>query len=131
MRSPAAALLMSVMLFASHRGIAQTGSGKPASPCTEWKAWHNLMPGTSPATLHITATCHFPTSGYSVELVPSNGKGKNGNVLELRKVVHKPEGMALQVLSDVPLQYTKETPTEYKTVVIRPDKVRVAVEAVH
>jgi hypothetical protein len=51
-------------------------------------------------------------------------------VLVLRKFVHKPEGMAAQVLSDIPLQYTKETTTDYKTVLIRPDKVRVKVETV-
>jgi hypothetical protein len=46
-------------------------------------------------------------------------------VLVLRKFVYKPEGMAAQVPSDILLQYTKETTTDYKTVLIRHDKVRV------
>lgn len=51
-------------------------------------------------------------------------------MLVLRKFVCKPKGMAAQVLSDIPLQYTKETTTDYETVLIRPDKVRVKVETV-
>jgi hypothetical protein len=51
--------------------------------------------------------------------------------LELKKVIHKPEGMAAQVISDVPLNYTKETTVEYETVLIKTDKVRLTVEKVH
>jgi hypothetical protein len=111
--------------------LAQETSGKAGSPCKDWKAWHNLQPGTTPATLHVTATCQFPTSGYSVELVPVTPKHDASKVYVLRKVVHKPEGMAAQVITEVPLQYTIETATEYKQVRIKPDKARVPVEKVY
>jgi hypothetical protein len=129
MRSGATIFLTLVSLVAPCASVAQS-SGKAASTCSDWKAWHNVQPGTAPATLHVTATCHFPTSGYSVELVPVN-RNEGTKVLVLRKVVHKPEGMALQVISDVPLQYTKETTADYATAWIKPDKVRVPVEKVY
>lgn len=124
------ATILILLMFAARWVEAQEPAHKPASTCTEWKAWHDVQPGTTPASLHVSATCHFPTAGYSVELVPVVKKGADARVLVLTKVVHKPEGMAAQVLSDVPLQYTKETNTDYKTVLIRPDKVRVQVETV-
>ncbi|MGC2197144.1 MAG: hypothetical protein WA628_20880 [Terriglobales bacterium] len=123
-------LLTMLAVFGSCASVAQKGGARPPSPCTQWKAWHNLQPGTAPATLHVTAACHFPTSGYSVELVPAEGK-TGTKVLTLRKVVHKPESMALQVISEVPLQYTVETASQYKEVRIKPDKVRVPVERVY
>ena len=111
-------------------GVA-AASDETASPCTDWKAWLNVQPGTAPATLHITATCQFPTAGFTVELVPVNRKiPSSKKSLELKKVVHKPEGMAAQVISDVPLNYTKETNVEYETVVVKTDRVRLTVEKV-
>ena len=123
--------LLALTLFGPCASKAQERPPKHASHCTDWKAWHNLQPGTTPPTLHVTANCQFPTSGYSVELVPAKKKAQNAKVLALKMVVHKPEGMALQVISDVPLQYTTETKDEYATVLIRPDKVRVKVEKVY
>lgn len=130
MRASTRRVLILVTIATSWAVAAQEAPSSPASNCTEWKAWHNMQPGTAPATLHITGTCHFPTAGYSVELVPVDKKGADSKVLVLRKVVHKPEGMAAQVLSDVSVHYTKETTTAYKTVLIRPEKVRVKVETV-
>jgi hypothetical protein len=106
-------------------------SDETASPCSDWKAWLNVQPGTTSPTLHITATCQFPTAGYTVELVPVGLKMPSKKTLELKKVIHKPEGMAAQVISDVPLNYTKETTVEYETVLIKTDKVRLTVEKVH
>lgn len=130
MRSKVAILLMLLSLFDPCVSMAQKSSGK-ASNCSDWKAWLNLQPGTSPPTLHVSGNCQFPTSGYSVELVPANRKEQQVDVYVLRKVVHKPEGMALQVISDVPVKYTKETTAQYKTVLIKPDKVRVPVEKIY
>lgn len=48
----------------------------------------------------------------------------------LKRVVHKPEGMAAQVITEVPVDYKVETPTDYKEVRIRPDRVRVRVQKV-
>jgi hypothetical protein len=48
----------------------------------------------------------------------------------LKRVVHKPEGMVAQVITEVPLDYKVETPTEYKEVRIQPDKGRVQVKKV-
>lgn len=124
------ALLLLTVFFASLPGVAKDAS-RPPSNCTDWKAWHNLQPGTAPPSLHVTATCQFPTAGYSVELVPANKKARSTKVLALRKIVHKPEGMAAQVITDVPLQYTLETNDNYTAVLIRPDKVRIKVEKVH
>lgn len=123
--------LMALTLVASSASVAQETPPKHVSHCTDWKAWHNLQPGTTPPTLHVTANCQFPTSGYSVELVPAKKKPQNAKALALRMVVHKPEGMALQVISDVPLQYATETKDDYATVLIAPDKVRVKVEKVY
>jgi len=106
-------------------------SDETASPCSDWKAWLNVQPGTAAPTLHVTATCQFPTAGYTVELVPVSLKMPSKKTLELKKVIHKPEGMAAQVISDVPLTYTKETTVEYETVLIKTDKVRLTVEKVH
>jgi hypothetical protein len=48
----------------------------------------------------------------------------------LKRVVHKPEGMAAQVITEMPLDYEVETSAEYKEVRIRPDRVRVPVKKV-
>jgi hypothetical protein len=130
MRSRVTILLMLRSLFDPCVSVAQKSSGK-ASSCSDWKAWLNLQPGTSPPTLQVSGNCQFPTSGDSVELVPANRKEQQVDGYVLRKVVHKPEGMALQVISDVPVMYTKETTAPYKTVLIKPDNVRVPVEKIY
>ena len=89
------------------------------------------MPGTSPAKLHVTASCQFPTAGYSVELIPEPGREQKPPVYVLKRIVHKPEGMAAQVITDVPLDYSVEASGEYKTVLIKPERKRIAVETVH
>jgi hypothetical protein len=55
--------------------------------------------------LHITATCEFPTAGYTVELVPVQTKNAatHPEIYVLKRVVHKPEGMAAQVITEVPI----------------------------
>jgi hypothetical protein len=65
-----AATILTLLTFAARWVVAQEPAPKPASTCTEWKAWHNVQPRTAPATLNVCATGHFPTVGYAVELVP-------------------------------------------------------------
>jgi hypothetical protein len=91
-----------------------------------------VEPGTNPPTLHVTASCEFPTAGYTVELVPVQAKNAEAHpeMYVLKRVVHKPEGMAAQVITEVPLDYKVETSTEYKEVRIRPDRVRLLVKKV-
>ena len=111
---------------------AQKGGTRPPSPCKHWKAWRDVQPGTNPPTLHVTASCEFPTAGYTVELVPVQTKKAemHPEICVLKRVVHKPEGMVAQVISEASVDYKVETSTEYKEVRIRPDRVRVRVKNV-
>lgn len=102
----------------------------PHSPCRHWKAWQDVHAGM-PATLHVTATCKFQTAGYSVDLMPAGAAKQGSTAYILKRVVHEPEGMAAQVLSEVPVNYQVETHSEYKEVKIKPDRIRVAVRQVH
>jgi hypothetical protein len=127
--------LMAISVVLTLFGVAasaQKGGARPPSPCKHWKAWYDVQPGTNPPTLHVTASCKFPTAGYAVELVPVETKKAEQppEMYELKRVVHKPEGMAAQVITEVPLDYKVETSTEYKEVRIRPDRVRVPVKKV-
>ena len=125
------AISLASMLFGAAAN-AQKGGARPPSPCKHWKAWHNFQPGTNPPTLHVTASCEFPTAGYTVELVPVQTKNPqmHPQIYVLKRVVHKPEGMVAQVITEVPLDYKVETSANYKEVRIRPDKVRVRVKKV-
>jgi len=125
------AVVLGLMLFAIGAS-AQKGGAKPPSPCKHWKAWHDVQPGTNPPTLHVTASCEFPTAGYTVELAPVQSKNAETHpeIYVLKRVVHKPEGMAAQVITEVPIDYKVQTSVEYKEVRIRPDKVRVQVKKV-
>jgi len=125
------AVVLGLMLFAIGAS-AQKGGAKPPSPCKHWKAWHDVQPGTNPPTLHVTASCEFPTAGYTVELVSVQSKNAKTHpeIYVLKRVVHKPEGMAAQVITEVPIDYKVQTSVEYKEVRIRPDKVRVRVKKV-
>ena len=49
----------------------------------------------------------------------------------LKRVVHKPDGMVAQVITEVPVNYEAETPSDYKEVRIRPDRARVRVKKMH
>ncbi len=119
-----------LFLFNACAGMAQRGGARPHSPCRHWKAWQDVRPGM-PSTLHVTATCKFPTAGYSVEMVPAAAAKQGSTAYILKRVVHKPDGMAAQVLSEVPVNYQVETQSDYKEVRIKPDRIRVAVKQVH
>ena len=126
------AVLLGMTLF-SAEASAQKGGSRPPSPCKHWKAWQDLQPGTAHLTLHVTASCEFPTAGYTVELVPVQSKNAETypEIHVLKRVVHNPEGMVAQVITEVPVDYSVETPADYKEVRIRPDRVRVRVKKAH
>ena len=67
-----------------------------------------------------------------MELVPVEIKksAAHPQIYVVKLVVHKPEGMAAQVITEVPVDYKVETPTKYKEVRIRPDQARVRVKIV-
>lgn len=125
-------VLLGLMLFAGGAS-AQKGGARPPSPCKHWKAWYDVQPGTNPPTLHVAASCKFPTAGYTVELVPVQTQKAEmpPEIYVLKRVVHKPEGMAAQVITEVPVEYKVETAENYKEVRIRPDRVRVQVKMMH
>ena len=124
--------IFAVLALLGAAASAQKGGARPPSPCKHWKAWYDVQPGTNPPTLHVTASCEFPTAGYTVELMPVQTKKAETHpeIYVLKRVVHKPEGMAAQVITEVPVDYKVETPTEYGEVRIRPDRVRVRVKKV-
>jgi hypothetical protein len=131
MKRKAAIPVLCTLLAVASVSLAQKGGARRASPCKDWKAWHNVMPGTSPAKLHVTATCQFPTAGYSVELVSATAGAQKAPVYVLTRVVHKPKGMVAQVITEVLIDYSVETSVEYKTVLIKPERKRIPVETVH
>jgi hypothetical protein len=96
------------------------------SNCTGWTAWHNIMVGSIP-TLHVKASCVFPSAGYSVELRPVYPQGINPSIYLLEKVVHEPSAPAADVITTVELHYTETTKRRYKQVHIQPDNVTINV----
>lgn len=99
------------------------------SDCSDWHAWHDRMPGKNPK-LHVVGVCTFPTSGYSVELRPHHPQGINPSIYMLDKVVHKPDGPVLQVVTEVPVHYREQTSAKYTQVQIQPDNEIVDVQEV-
>jgi hypothetical protein len=87
--------------------------------CGDWKAWHDRMPGATP-TLHVTAACTFPTTGYSVELRPQEPSGINPKDYLLKLIVHEPSGPVSEVITSVPLHYEESAASDYETVSILP-----------
>lgn len=108
------AIVLGLTLFAAGAS-AQKGGAKPPSPCKHWKAWHDVQPGTNPPTLHVAASCEFPTAGYTVELLPVQAKNAemHPEIYVLKRVVHKPAEMAAQVITQVPVDYKLVTAAEY------------------
>ena len=76
-----------------------------ATPETrDWTAWVDRMPGLDGPTLHVTATCAFPTAGWIAELVLVDQQDDPADV-HLRLVVHAPDGVAAEAITDVPIDY--------------------------
>lgn len=126
-------MITSVLLFSAPFASAQKGVARPPSPCKHWKAWQDLQPGTAHLTLHVTGKCEFSTAGYAVQLVPVQTKNADMHpeIFVLKRIVHKPEGMVAQLITEVPVDYSVETKTDYMQVRIRPDRVRVPVQKKH
>lgn len=97
--------------------------------CSRWKAWHDHQPISGPV-LHITATCQFPTPGYTVTLRPAQPQGVNPAIYIMDRSVTAPSGLVPQVITDVPVHYTEKTNNEYKEILILPDDQRITVEEV-
>jgi hypothetical protein len=123
----------SALLLFTVAANSQKGGARPPSPCKHWKAWQDRQPGTADLTLHVTGKCELPTAGYTVELVPVQTKKQelHPQIFGLKRVVHKPEGMVAQVITEVPVDYSAETKTDYTEVRIHPDRARVRVKKMH
>jgi hypothetical protein len=99
--------------------------------CGKWQAWLDLMPGPGATpTLHVTGECTTPTTGYKITLVPAVPQGINPKILLLKKVVKKPSGIVLPVVTKVPVHYIKKKSPRYTAVTILPDGVTVKVKIV-
>lgn len=96
-------------------GHAQASPGD----CRDWSAVHDLEPPGG--TLHVTATCTFPSAGYTVELRRAEPQGIDPEDLLLEKVVQEPQGPSADVLTDVAVRYEEDTDFGYRTVTILPD----------
>lgn len=97
--------------------------------CSGWSAWHDRMPG-SKATLHVTGSCEFPSSGYSVELKPHEPQGFIPAIYLLDLIVHEPTGPSSDVMSTEEVHYREETDKRYTHVQILPEDVLVEVKEV-
>jgi hypothetical protein len=87
----------------------------------DWEAWIDLMPGKE-HTLHVSGICDFPTSGWSAELVEHEPQGINSRDFLLDLVVHERTGPVNEVLTQVPVSFTKPAEKgEYDTVSVVPE----------
>lgn len=109
--------------------VACSPQGTPNS-CRDWYASHDHMP-PGPATLRVTGTCSFGTTGYKVELRPHEPQGVNPKDLLLDKIVTPPAGLAGQAFTEVAVVYEQVTDFEYDSVTILPDGPSIPVEDVH
>jgi hypothetical protein len=98
---------------------------------SNWKAWHNVMPGTKP-TLHVTGDVTAPTTGYSARLKPRNPQGINQAIYFLDLVLTPPPGgqPVNQVITTFQVRYEEGTDNNYTQVMIFPEKQTVDVKIV-
>jgi hypothetical protein len=91
------------------------------SPCADWNAWIDLMPGVDP-TLHVTASCEMPTTGFEVSLTRHEPQGENRRDLLLDLEIKEPTGNVSEVITKVPAEYTEGVEgADFDTVSILPD----------
>ncbi len=95
--------------------------------CSDWKAWHDRMPGSKP-TLHVTGKCLFPTAGYSVELERVEQGINPPETLQLKRIVHRPDGPVLQVVTEVEVRYSEDIDAAYTEVNIILNEETIPVE---
>ena len=98
----------------------------PQDECHAWSAVHDLRPPG--ATLIVTATCTFPTTGFEIELRRHEPQGTNPEDLLLDKVVREPSGVTGQAFTDVAVRYEEETDFGFRTVTILPDGPTIDVQ---
>jgi hypothetical protein len=109
-------------------------SGKAIAPnslekCGEWYAWYNTQP-TGPKSIHVAGMCTFPTSGYSVKLVPHVPAGFNPQIYLFDLVITRPTGKVSFIIRHVPMNYSENTDKLYESVQIEPDHVTVPVKVI-
>jgi hypothetical protein len=102
----------------------------PAGVCRDWHAAHDHQP-LGLAVLRVIGTCQFDTAGWSVELRRHEPQGIDPRDLLLDRVVHEPQGLVAEVITDIEVRYEEPTDFEYQTVTILPDGVSIPVEDVH
>jgi hypothetical protein len=102
------------------RPFGKRGRAMADQRCGEWRAWLDRMPGNG-ATLHVTCTCSFPTTGYSVALERREPQGINERDLLLELHVHEPSGMVSEIVTEVDGRYSERTDTGYDTVSVVPE----------
>ena len=107
-------------------GIARASAEPATGGCRDWRALHDLEP-RGPGHLRVTARCVVPTPGHRVELRRKEPQGINPRDLLLEKVVHDPEGVVIQVITEVDVEYSEVTGEVFETVTIVPDGVSVRV----
>jgi hypothetical protein len=72
-----------------------------------WKAWANLMPGSS-KDVHVTGKISVPTGGWKAKLAKRSPQGINVRILQLELHVTPPSGIATQVLTEFDVKYTEK-----------------------
>lgn len=95
--------------------------------CSDWKAWHDRMPGSKP-TLHVTGKCLFPTAGYSVELERVEQGINPPETLQLKRIVHRPDSPVLQAVTEVEVRYSEDIDAAYSEVNILLNEETIPVE---
>lgn len=102
------------------------GGGAPQGECGGWTALLDRRPPGS--VLHVSGSCEFPASGFSVELRRHEPPGVNPRDLLLDKIVKGLTGVAAEVVSRVEVHYDEETSADLETVTILPDGTSIHVE---
>ena len=85
---------------------------------TPWYAWHNRQPG-SPQKLHLIGVLMMPTSGFTYTIKEAAPQGINPRQLILELELKRPEGMQIQVITPLPVNWEKQTDAHYDSILIR------------
>ena len=108
-------------------GVARALDEPAVRACFDWRAIHDLEP-PGPGRLRVTGRCVVPTPGHRVELRRAEPQGINPRDLLLEKVVLDPEGVVIQVITEVDAEFSEVTDATIDTVTILPDGVSVPVQ---
>ena len=124
-----ASMILVTLCFAQDAGKKMPSSPGTAakSPCSDWSAWSNRMPGSQPS-IHVKGTCTFPTGGYKVFLKRAAPQGINPQILLLDLKIVKPTGMVTQQITSQEVKFDEKTRSSFTQVQIRPDNVTVDVK---